>query len=133
MRTTVRNLIRAMCAVRRRARHAGFALCFIGASVSANAAAGWTDFGAISEFNQNPSTTPGNEMMFVRVSVTVNPSDPGGCFVRDGFYFAVTTDLQKRLFAILLTAKTTGQNVKLYVTNTCHLWGFAEIQGIVLQ
>ena len=105
----------------------------VGSSQSANAAAGWTNFGAIGEINQNPSITPGIEMVFIKVAVTSNPSDPGTCTVRDGFYFAVTTDLQRRLFAMLLMAKATGQNVQLWVTSSCHVWGYAEVQGMTIQ
>lgn len=104
-----------------------------GLSQPASAAAGWTDFGTIGEMNQQGSTTPGNEMVFVNVGVTSNPSDPGACSVRNGFYFAITTDLQKRLFAMLLTAKASGQNVRVYVTTNCHLWGYAEMQGMIIQ
>ena len=100
---------------------------------SAFAAAGWTDFGAITEFNQNPPTTPGNEALFIRATVTSNPSDVSACHTRDGFYLPVTTDFQKRLFAILSMAKLTERRVRLYVTANCHLWGYAEIQGIVME
>lgn len=100
---------------------------------SANAAAGWTDFGNITEFNQNPSTTPGNEMLFIRATVTSNPSDPVACYQRDGFYMTVTTDLQKRLFAMLMVAKTSDRRVRVYVTTNCHLWGYAEMQGLVME
>ena len=99
----------------------------------AEAAAGWTNFGTIGYINQQPSTTPGNEMVFIQVSVTSNPSDPTACFVRDGFYMAISTDLQKRLFAMLLIAKSNGQSVQVYVTANCHLWGNAEMQGVVIQ
>lgn len=43
------------------------------------AAAGWTNSGTIGEINQQGSTTPGSEMVFVKVSVTTNPSDPVAC------------------------------------------------------
>ncbi len=105
----------------------------VGFSQPATAAAGWTDFGAIGEINQQGSTTPGNEMVFVTIAVTTNPSDPSACTLRNSFYFAVSTDLQKRLFAMLLSAKATGQNVRVYVTANCHLWGSAEMQGMVIQ
>lgn len=106
---------------------------WVGFSQPANAAAGWTNFGPIVEINQNPSVPPGDAMVFVKVSVTSNPSDPSTCTVRDGFYLSVTADLQKRLFAMLLMAKASGQNVQIYVTATCHQWGYAEMQGMTLQ
>ena len=101
----------------------------------ASAAAGWTDFGTIVELNQNPATTPGNELLFMRISLTpaANPSDTTACHQRDGFYLPVTTDLQKRLFAMLMMAKATDKRVRVYVTATCHLWGYAEMQGLVME
>jgi len=106
---------------------------FAGVSQSANAASGWTNFGTIGAINQQPITTPGSEMVFINVSVSTNPSDSSACSVRDGFYFAVTTDRDKRLFSMLLMAKATGQKVQVYVTANCHLWGYAEMQGMVIQ
>jgi hypothetical protein len=102
---------------------------------SAFAAAGWTDFGTITEFNQNPSTTPGNEALFLTVTVPVgsNPSDASACHTRQGFYLPVTTEFQKRLFAIVMAAKLTDRRVRIYVTANCHLWGYAEIQGVVVE
>jgi len=99
----------------------------------ANAAAGWTDFGTIIELNQNPANGPGNELLFMRISVTTNPSDPGACQNRDGFYLPVTTDLQKRLFAMLMFAKASDKRIRVYVTGSCHLWGYAEMQGLVME
>lgn len=107
----------------------------VGVAQPANAAAGWTDLGYITELNQNPPTTPGNELLFMRVAVTpaANPSDPAQCFTRDGFYLPVTTDLQKRLFAMLMAAKLAERRVRIYVTANCHMWGYAEMQGLVLE
>lgn len=105
----------------------------IGFAHSTQAAAGWTNYGTIGEINQQGSTTPGNEMVFVQVAVTSNPSDPNTCTVRDGFYIPVTTDLQKRLFSMLLMAKASGQPVRVYVTTNCHTWGYAEMQGLIIQ
>jgi len=45
----------------------------------------------------------------------------------------VVTDLQKRLFIMLVTAKTTAKRVRLYVTGNCHTWGYAEIQGVIIE
>lgn len=103
------------------------------ASGTAHAAAGWTNFGDIIEFNQQPSTTPGNEALFIRVSVTTNPSDAGACHTRDGFYLPVTTDHQKRVYALLMMAKATDKRIRVYVTATCHLWGYAEMQGLIIE
>jgi hypothetical protein len=93
-------------------------------------AAGWTDYGTISEFNQQGNTTPGNEMLFVRTAVSSNPS---GCSDTQSFYMPVVTDLQKRMFAMLLTAKSTGSRIRLYVTGNCHLWGSSEVNGMLIE
>jgi len=112
-----------------------FACIFLisAASGIARAGSGWTDFGSIIEFNQQPSTTPGSEALFIRVSVTSNPSDAGSCHTRDGFYMPITTDLQKRLFAMLMVAKASDKRVRVYVTANCHLWGYAEMQGLIIE
>jgi hypothetical protein len=105
------------------------ALTFV-ASTAAVAASGWTDFGAVSQLNQQPVAGIGSELVFVNVSVTSNPS---GCSVPNGFYLAITTDRQTRLFAMLMTAQAGGRNVQIYVTGNCHTWGFAELDGVVIQ
>jgi hypothetical protein len=109
------------------------ALTCIAFGQTAHAASGWTDFGSIIEFNQQPSATPGNEMLFIRATVTSNPSDTGACFQRDGFYMPITTDLQKRLFAMLMLAKASDKRIRVYVTANCHLWGYAEMQGLIIE
>src|SRR6476620_2279001 len=82
----------------------------------AHAASGWSDAGSIGEISQQPTgVTPGNEMVFVQISVS-SSSNTSGCSVATGFYFPVSTELQKRMFAMLLTAKTSGQNVRVYYT-----------------
>jgi hypothetical protein len=45
----------------------------------------------------------------------------------------VTTDFQKRLFAMLMMAKAMDKRVRIYVTANCHQWGYAELQGIVIE
>jgi hypothetical protein len=105
-------------------------LCAGAVAGPASASSGWSDFGLIGEFNQQASVTPGSEMLFLQVSPTTNPS---GCLTASSYYLPVVTDLQKRLFVMLLTAKTSGKRVRLYVTGTCHIWGYAEIQGAVIE
>jgi hypothetical protein len=108
-------------------------LWMLGQSSVAEAAAGWTDFGALSEFNHQPATSPGNEALFIKADVSSNPSDASACYTRQGFFLPIATEAQKRLFAMLLTAKTAGQRVRLYVTGNCHTWGYAELQGVVIE
>lgn len=97
---------------------------------TANAGTGWTSYGQITEFTQVPPITPGNEMVFLKLSAASNPS---GCSAAQGFYFPVNTEYQKRMFAMLLAARAGGQAVQLYVTGTCHLWGYAETTGVVIE
>ena len=108
------------------------ALLVLGALMTAPvfAAAGWTDYGTVGEFNQQGNTTPGNEMLFIRASVTSNPS---GCSDSQSFYLPVVTDVQKRMFAMLLTAKSMGSRVRFWVTGSCHLWGSAEVQAMLIE
>lgn len=96
----------------------------------ASAATGWSDYGLIGEFNQQGSTTPGSEMLFLQVAPTTNPS---GCSASNSYYLPVTTELQKRLFAMLISAKISGKRVRLFVTGNCHVWGYAEIQGAIIE
>jgi hypothetical protein len=100
------------------------------ATAPASAAPGWSDYGTIGEFNQQGSVTPGNEMLFLQIAPTSNPS---GCSTANSYYLPVATDLQKRLFTILLTAKASSKRVRVWVTGNCHLWGYAEIQGVVIE
>ncbi len=97
----------------------------------ATAAAGWTDFGAISTLEQNPANSPPvSDQVFVVVQVTTNPSS---CTSQIGFYFSVTDDRTKRLFAMLMSAQLAGKNVRIFATGNCHSVGYAELDGVVIQ
>lgn len=98
-----------------------------------NAASGWTDFGLISNLNQQPSVGPGANLVFVDVNVKVNPSDAATCTVRNGFYFSVTDERRKRLFATLLAAQMASRPVRVFTTGVCGPWGYAELDGLILQ
>jgi hypothetical protein len=112
-----------------------FLLC--GWATSADAAAGWTDFGTISTFEQDGANSGSltNEV-FVVVAVSTNPS---GCTVPTGFYMSFggatqdDIDRKKRLFALLMVAQTTARPIRFYVTGTCHSVGYAEFDGIVIS
>jgi hypothetical protein len=98
----------------------------------AMAAPGWTDFGLILEFNQSPPTAPGNEAFFFRTTAPV-ASNPSDCSTRDGYYLQLNGDLQKRLFAILSMAKLSDRRVRIHTNGLCHVWGYAEVQGMVME
>ncbi|HEY8102382.1 MAG TPA: hypothetical protein VIF82_16710 [Burkholderiaceae bacterium] len=107
-----------------------FGLLFILATGEAIAASGWTDFGTISNLNQQSAGAA--NYVYVDVSVTSNPTDSGACTVRNGFYFVVDDDRKKRLFATLLAAQLSSRNVRIFVTGTCYS-GYALLDGLILQ
>ena len=98
--------------------------------VMCNAAAGWTDFGQVSNLNQQPATGAGAGLIFVNVSTTVNPS---GCTLMTAYYFSVTDDRTTRLFTMLMMAQASGRSVQIYVTGTCHTWGYALLDAVIVQ
>lgn len=100
---------------------------------AASAAAGWTDSGTITSLNQQPATGAGANLVFVDVNVAINPSDPAACTARNGFYFGVSDDRRKRLFASLLAAQMSSRTVKVYTTGVCGAWGYAELDGLIVQ
>jgi hypothetical protein len=101
----------------------------ISASDPALAAAGWTDFGPITELNQQPAFgTPGAGLILVEVEVTSNPS---GCSVPNRFFFSVN---RERLFVTLLAAQMFSRNVRIYTTGNCHHpLGHAELDGLIVR
>jgi len=94
----------------------------------ATAAVGWTSAGVVMEINQQPTSTGGQ--VFVAIGVATNPS---GCPSSTGFYFAVNDERQKRMFAMLLAAQTSSRLVKIYTTGTCHVWGHADVEGVIIN
>jgi hypothetical protein len=97
----------------------------------ASAAAGWTDVTPILELNQQPVNGVGSTLVFVETSAAVNPS---GCSYATGFYFDVSDERRKRMFAMLMAAQLSGRSVKIYTTGTCHSpWGYAELDGVVIR
>jgi len=105
-------------------------------SNAAIAAAGWTDFGTISSVEQDPANygSVTNEV-FVVVNVSSNPS---GCSNGIGFFMSLDgptqadVDRKKRLFSMLLLARSTSSPVRLFLTGVCHTVGYAELDGLVL-
>jgi hypothetical protein len=98
--------------------------------LTCTAAANWTDLGQVSNLIQQPTTGLGAGMVFVSVSTTVNPS---GCSAPNGYYFSVTDDRTTRLFTMLMMAQASGRSVQIYVTGTCHPWGYALLDGVIVQ
>ena len=96
------------------------------------AAAGWTDAGQITLVNQQPAVGAAPNQVLIEVSVTVNPSDATACSTRNGFYFLVSDDRRKRIFASLLAAQASSRPVKIYTSGNCNVWGYAEIEGLAM-
>jgi len=94
-------------------------------------AGGWTDVIQIKEINQQPSSGVGADLVFVETTLTSNPS---GCSYGSGFYFAVSDEKRKRIFAMLMSAHMTARSVRIFFTGQCHSpWGFAEMDGVIVR
>lgn len=105
-------------------------LCFVFSLVSAPvSAAGWTQFRQLLELNQQPVAGSGSELVFVTLAPGTNPS---GCSTGDTFYFAVSSERHKRIFAMLMGAQLAGRSVMLYTTGTCHVTDSALVDGAVI-
>jgi hypothetical protein len=109
-------------------RQAVFASAFLATSMIVSelawGAAGWTGRGSIITLEQDPSST--GARVYVSISVASNPN---GCSVSNGFYFSVTDDRTKRLFAMLMSAQAASQIVAVYVTGNC-TGGYGEMDGV---
>src|SRR6185437_15867999 len=100
------------------------------ASIPAWANSGWTDAGTISSLEQDPANNGSVSLqVFVVVSISVNPSS---CSSATGFYFSVSDDRTKRLFAMLMAAQLAGRPVRIYTTGNCHTVGYSELDGVQL-
>jgi len=95
----------------------------------AHAAAGWTASVQVTELNQQPGIGAGASLVFIETTAATNPS---GCSHSAGFYFDPSDARRARLFAMLLAAHVAAKPVKVYTTGTCHLWGYAELDGLVV-
>jgi hypothetical protein len=88
-------------------------LAAFAASSAACAAAGWTTPVSIVEIVQQPGSDQ------VSISTSGILSNPSGCASANGFYFSVINERHKRLFALLMAAQLSGQQVRMYVTGVC--------------
>jgi len=103
---------------------------FLPLSFPAWASSGWTDAGVISSLEQDPASSGSTSLdVFVVVAVSVNPSS---CSTPTGFYFSVSDDRTKRLFAMLMGAQLAGRPVRIYTTGNCHTVGYSELDGVQL-
>lgn len=91
-------------------------------------AAGWSDFGQVVEVNEQPAAYgAGAGQVFIELQITANPS---ACSYPSGFYFTVHDERTKRFYATLLAAQLASKTVSIWTTGTCHVWGFAELDGL---
>lgn len=111
--------------------HALLALALLSSAPVAHAAVGWTNWGEVLELVQGYPAPPSNEVVMFVATVTSNPAQCNN--PPTGFYFPVTTEYQKRMFAMLLAAKMAGKRVQIYTDGTCHQWGQALALGIVVE
>lgn len=109
-----------------------YALLLSTASGITLAAAGWTDAGQVTLVNQQPAIGAAANQVLVEVSVTVNPSDATACSTRNGFYFLISDERRKRLFASFLLAQAASRSVKIYTSGNCNVWGYAEVEGLAM-
>lgn len=94
---------------------------------------GWSGDLLIKEINDQPSSGVGAGFVFVE---TTTPTNAGGCSYGSGFYFAVTDDRRKRLFATLLSAHLAGKTVRMFFStnsSNCHYWGYPLMDGVVIK
>ncbi len=111
------------------------AVALLVSAPAANAAPGWTNWGEITEFVQGFPAAPSSEMVYFVASVTANPAT---CTYAGGFYFPVSDERQKRMFAMLLAAKMAGKRVQVYTDGSCHPgaaqgYGHALALGVVIE
>ena len=94
-------------------------LCLALLSGTAWSSAGWTSYATVTELTP---TTAGRFLL--RLDVSDNPS---GCKNKQWFYQDYRGTGADLMFHALLTALTSGQKVRVYVTGSCDLNGYSEI------
>jgi hypothetical protein len=100
------------------------------APLMSQAGTGWTNADMIQQFVQEPVSIDGTN---VYVNMTNTSTNPSGCGAANGFFFAIVDDRAKRMFATLTAAQLAGKTVQLYVTGACGSWGYAQIDGVLVQ
>lgn len=85
-------------------------------------AAGWTGYGEVKELNP---TTSGRFLLRLAVS-----SNPSGCRDKQWFYRDYGGAATEYLFQTLLTALSSGKQVRVYVTGRCDLKGYSDISSV---
>jgi hypothetical protein len=89
------------------------------------AAQNWTDPGVITQMSQQNA-------MYQDVFVTISWTGSNGCSSPTGFWLSVSDERRKRIFTMLLAAQAAGQQVRVWFTGTCHAWGHAQMDGVIV-
>ncbi|WP_298772758.1 hypothetical protein [uncultured Shewanella sp.] len=90
-------------------------------------AVGWSSYGKITEFNQQP---PGQADIILTVDVASNPTT---CGVKNKFLIDVETKKDERLYSLLLAAFMSGKEVKLFIEDGCPVWNMPKITGAYVR
>lgn len=91
--------------------------------------AGWTDYGPITEINQQPGGS-GHDV-YIKADL---PNNYSGCSDSSGYMLYVNDSADERIFSMLLAAFAAGKEVRLYFTaNNCHPWNIAIVSGIYVK
>ena len=100
------------------------------APLVSQAGTGWTNADLIQQIIEEPASFDGTNIYINMTNITTNFS---GCSAASGFYLAIVDDRTKRMFASLTAAQLAGKSVQLYVTGACGAWGYAQIDGVIVQ
>ncbi len=92
------------------------------ASTTAQADAGWTDYGRVQEL------VPTSKHYFeVRIDA---PGNRSGCDTPNGYYQNYVANGSQQMFAVLQDALKADLAVRVYVTGVCNINGYAEISAV---
>jgi len=86
------------------------------------AGSGWTKYATVMEL------TPTGQMRYI-VKLDLN-GNPSGCKVGNTFYQDYGAIGADKMFRVLLEALNTGKRVRLFVSGTCELNGYAEFSSV---
>ena len=88
------------------------------------AGAGWTEPAKVLELETN---------IFGRTLVQLDlKKNPSNCKEASLFFRESTGDSSKQMLAVLLEAASNGLRVKLRVSGSCHLKGYAEFNAVAI-
>jgi len=105
------------------------AVCAFLSPLASFAAGNWTQAATVSSINQQPAKPPFPERVyFSSAESTISTCGQSGLY-----YLSAEGKHMDRLFSMLLTAYSTGKNVKLYSEGSCDPWNATKVEGIILE